>query len=184
MKNLISVCFVFALFFISCNDTENTVVNETRFFDFNAYFYDQVDLLEKANTPITKTIVHNGKTETIKEPNVNWENELKPFLEIDITLPAHILSYNIDSLVDGRSTMLHYTAKDSTPLLREIKIMLNDGKPDTIYIRKVISNSYVSSVQTMSYFGNGNYELKVNNDPQIGKNISFELSGVAGNTNN
>ena len=184
MKYLICLSFAFAFFslLISCGGPEKKAVNNSRFFNLNSYFKDQVAILEKANTPLTKTIVHNGKTETINEKNVNWKNELKPFLEIDITLPAHILSYSIDSLVEGNSTTLHYSAKDSTPLLRDIVIKLNNGQPDTIYIRKVISNSYVSSMETMSYFGNGNYELKVKNDPPIGKNIAFELKGVAGNT--
>ncbi len=182
MKYLIRLVFTFTLFsfMVSCGGPEKNAEGDSRFFNLNGYFTDQVALLEKANIPITKTIVHNGKTETITEQNVDWHNELKPFLEIDITLPAHILSYSIDSLVEGNFTTLHYTAKDSTPLLRNIVIKLNNGHPDSIYIRKVISNSYVSSMETMSYFGNGNYELKVHNDPQIGKNIAFELKGVAG----
>ena len=186
MKYLARLILIFGLFplVISCGNHEKTTLNKPRFFNLNAYFNDQIAQLEKTNTSITKTIAHNGKTEAVTEKNVDWKNELKPFLEIDITLPAHILSYNIDSLVHGSSTKIHYTAKDSTPLIREIKIILNNGNPDSIYIRKVISNSYVSSVQTMSYFGNGNYEIKVNNDPQIGKNISFELRGVAGNIDN
>lgn len=184
MKYLIRLSFSITLFslLISCGGPEKNPVNDSRFFNLNGYFNEQVAELEKLNTPITKTIMHNGKTETITEQNVDWNTELKPFLEIDITLPAHILSYSIDSLVEGNSTTLYYTAKDSTPLLRNIVIKLNNGNPDSIYIRKVISNSYVSSMETMSYFGNGNYELKVHNDPQIGKNIAFELKGVAGNS--
>ncbi len=184
MKYLIRLSFTFILLslLISCGGSEKNAISDSRFFNLNGYFNEQVAELEKSNTPITKIIMHNGKTESINEINVDWNTELKPFLEIDITLPAHILSYSIDSLVEGNSTTLHYSAKDSTPLLRDIVIKLKSGQPDTIYIRKVISNSYVSSVETMSYYGNGNYELKVKNDPQIGKNIAFELKGVAGSS--
>lgn len=164
----------------SCSPHEKKVKDNSRFFDLKTYFADQIALLEKENVPVSKTIVNNGKMETVHIQNVIWENELRAFMEIDITLPAHILSYSIDSMVSGNLTTYQYHARDSTPLIRDIIIKTNNGIPDTIYIRKVISNSYTYSEEIMRYFGNGNYELQVINEPQIGKKIAFELKGVAG----
>ncbi|HMT29218.1 MAG TPA: hypothetical protein PKD91_08065 [Bacteroidia bacterium] len=181
MKNkLVLSAIITAIFAISCQSNRKEIPEGSKLFNLTDYFSGQIKALEKSKTPLTKTILNKGKTETVRIENVDWKTELKPFTEIDLNKPAVYLSYKADSVVNGTKTIIHYAAKDSTPLLRDMMIHMDHHIPDSIIIRKVISNSYVSSDEILKYTGQGNFEIHVNNVPGIGKDIQFVLKAVSG----
>jgi hypothetical protein len=168
------------LFCYSCKSDQKEIAVSSPLFDLSAYFSEQISLLEKSNSKLTKKLTKQGKTETALINDVDWKQELKPFTETDFNKPAVLISYKTNKVVNGNKSVIQYAAKDSISLIRELTIHLKNNIPDTIYIRKVISNSYVNSTEIMYYYGNGNYELQVNNIPRIGKEITFVLKGIAG----
>lgn len=178
MKNyfLLLACSVLLLL-ASCQSKPADSGKTHSFFDLTGYFNDQLKQLENSNFTLQKTITKDGQTETVIVDSVNWKNELHSFIESNLDKPAYHISYNTDSVINGNSKTLFYSARDSTLLIKTIKIHLNQNVVDTIYINKVISNGYVKSGEDLYYYGNGNFEIRVSNTPRIGKNISFVLTG-------
>jgi hypothetical protein len=181
---LLFVLFLFATFINSCTSdpTGNGMVHT--FYNLKGYFKEEVERLEKENKELNKTILKDGNEESIRVKDVDWNTELLSFATADINKPALYSAYQTDSTISGNQLTVHYSARDSTPLIREITIKFKNNRPDTITITRVMSNSYVYSTEIMNYYGDGNFEINVDNKPVAGKKISFMLKGVAVDSHN
>ncbi|MBL0340655.1 MAG: hypothetical protein IPP71_06885 [Bacteroidetes bacterium] len=181
MKRFTStITFLLVLLVASCK-TDPSGTNKARpFFNFQAYFLNEVALLKKNNVVLTKTVINENSSETLVINEVDWLTELQSFIAVDINKPALLSAYRTDSLQNGTRTLIQYKAKDTSPQIRNIVIKQNLNIPDTIIITRIMSNTYVSSTEIMYYYGNGNFEINVENNPVAGKKIAFVLKGVAG----
>ena len=90
---------------------------------------------------------------------VDWENELKPFMEDDINKPGWTNSYTVDSSKSDTNTSLNYTAKDSSLPIKKINIISNSDK--------IIQVNILSGKQSNLY----NLSTELNYDPLKGYTI-------------
>src|ERR1700744_3226080 len=100
------------------------------YFDIKGYFIADTIRLKKLDKPVTKTVTHNGVTETKKVKVDNWGQELDMFMGADINRPAWKNSYTI---LNGDKIIL-YKAKDEDLKVREISIKKENGKVKWILI--------------------------------------------------
>lgn len=173
---------LFAVILNSCNyDPSGSGMVHT-FYDLKGYFNEEVVRLEKENKQLSKTILKDGKAESVRVNDVDWKTELLSFATADINKPALYSAYRTDSTFAGNQLTVHYSARDSAPLIRDIIIKFKNNRPDTITVTRVMSNAYVYSTEIMNYYGDGNFEITVDNKPVAGKKIAFVLKGVAENS--
>ena len=173
-----------SIFLISCNTNPTVTVEIQPYFNLKGFFENESIRLQNENKILTKTIFKDNKEETMVVNTIDWKTELQSFIDIDINKPALLSAYKTDSVVRGARTEIHYAAKDSTPQIRDIVLKLTNHIPDTIIVTRIMSNSYVSSTEELHYFGNGNYEIVVDNTPVAGKKIAFRLIGRTQNKDN
>ena len=97
---------------------------ELPFFDLKTYFNNQVDQLNKDQVPVKKTITFEGKTETKELKALNFEDELKLFIDSDINKTSWTDKYQTDSILtnSGKLQQVNYTAKDETLRTRAIRL--------------------------------------------------------------
>lgn len=85
-----SFVVIILLFVISAcqNDTPQYNQPKESFFDLKNYFKSEIERLKKEVKTVKKTVTVNGKTEEKTLENINFEEELTPFIASDINRPA------------------------------------------------------------------------------------------------
>ena len=141
------------------------------------YFNTEIKTLEQSDLTLVKTIVHQGKTETITIENPDWAKELVPFTETISNQPAQIQSFQRDSSIIGDSKTLVLKARDSSAAINSLTVYTTADIHDSIVIIKKVANLYYVSSDTLTYYGKGNYLIKAENLPGLGKKIGFILEG-------
>jgi hypothetical protein len=155
-KGLIFLFAIVSTLFPSCkpdNAGEGTAPNH---FDLAGYFNADTARLTKRNLFITKTVTHNGVTETKKVHIKNWGLELNLFIQSDINKPAWQNSYNVDS----SAVSIIYRAKDPDLKTQLIVINKSTGKIKWIMIYNRTRNHLYQSTENLSYFPDSLYIIK------------------------
>lgn len=158
----------------SCTGPSVNTDGAPRVFPLSAFFADQADSLGNANVRLRKTIVTNGREETILEQNPDWKTELQPFISSGIEKPALAAGY--DSSRSG--DWLVYQAKDLHPAVQRMGIRYAGNAADSVYIFRRVSNFYYTALDTLQYHTSGTYRISTMNKPVIGKELRFILEGT------
>lgn len=78
-----------SFFLFACkNETPQYNGQKTAFFDLKGYFKTEIERLKKEVKKVQKTVTLNGKSEQKILENLNFEEELAPFIASDINRPA------------------------------------------------------------------------------------------------
>jgi hypothetical protein len=92
LKNItFNSLIIIALSFIavSCQNTPPQYNGQkTAFFDLKGYFKTEIERLKTDVKKVKKTVTLNGKSEEKILENLNFEEELTPFIASDINRPA------------------------------------------------------------------------------------------------
>ena len=76
-------------FLFACkNETPQYNGQKTAFFDLKTYFKTEIERLKHDVKKVKKTVTVNGKSEEKTLENLNFEEELAPFIASDINRPA------------------------------------------------------------------------------------------------
>lgn len=128
-----------------------------KYFDLKAYFKADAARLNKLNKPVSKTVTHNGVTETKEIKIDNWARELSLFSESDINKPAWRDSYQIQQT----DHILIYMATDSTLKTREIIIKKKkDGQVQYIAIYNYTKNKLYYTKEKLTYIPDSIYKIE------------------------
>lgn len=149
------------------------------FFDIPAYFNGEAAILNAMHAGISKTLIKDSTTEIIKNQKVQWIDELAAFTQTDLNKPALIHSFITDTVQYENHLLITYQAKEASSNLKLVKLFMTSGVPDSIIIYNQLSNLYYESKETLSYHPKGNFNIAATNNPAIGKNIYFNLTGTA-----
>ncbi|MFD0749791.1 hypothetical protein ACFQZS_06535 [Mucilaginibacter calamicampi] len=127
------------------------------YFDIKGYFENSAAHLKKERKTITKTVVHNGKSESKQVEIGNWEAELALFTESDINKPAWNGSYT----KQDSAAVITYTAKDADLRTRRILIdKAKDGSIKQITINNQVNNALYNTRETLNYFPDSVYTIE------------------------
>jgi len=144
------------------------------YFDIKGYFEKNIAQLKKQHNTITKTVVHNGRSESKSVEISNWDTELALFSESDINKPAWTGNYAIQ---DSAGTIV-YTAKD--PELRTRRIVISKKEKSgikQISIYNEVNNALYNTRETLNYFPDSAYTIeKYQKVKLLGAN-SYKITG-------
>jgi len=142
--------------YTSCKPENLQEGAQKEYFDLKAYFKKNIALLKKQNKPITKTVIHNGATETKQVKISNWETELGMFAESDINKPAWKGSY---AKQDSAGATV-YKALDEGLKTRKIVIDKNAGGDiKRIYIYNEVNNALYKATEELSFYPDSIYSI-------------------------
>ncbi len=156
-----SFAIVFIILFIatllpSCKPGNLQTDTSSKYFDIKGYFEADTARLTKSNPLITKTVTHNGVTETKKLHIDNWGAELSLFIQSDINKPAWRESYNVDSSATG----LIYRAKTLDLKTQLIVINKQGDKIKWVMLYNSSKNYLYETNEKLSYFPDSLYIIQ------------------------
>lgn len=170
----LTIAFILLLCIAACKRDSSSSAGSVQFFDIKGYFKADSVRLTKLNPAVTKTVVHNGTTETKKVRIPNWGTELSLFTESDINKPAWKASYDIQNSND----LLIYRAKD--PLLKTQRIIIKKEGDQVkwILIFNHTKNALYETAEKLSYFPDSLYLIQKSQQVRLlGKN-TYRISGA------
>lgn len=155
-------------------------VKETKgslvYFDIKGFFGADAARLNQKHTAVTKTVMHNGDTQTKRINNINWVNEFELFTNSDINKPAWSDSYT----VQNANGLLVYKAKTPDLKTRSIIIKKDGQKVKWIIIFNHNTNMLYDNVEKLSYFPDSVYQISKSQKVRfLGKN-RYGIKGVFG----
>lgn len=152
---LVFTCFATLLTQYSCKKDSHTNKDTNRYFDLKGYFSADSMQLAKTNPLVTKTVTHNGASQTKKIHISNWGNELSLFTASDINKPAWSSNYTVQSTDD----FLIYQAKDPALRTQHIVIKRNGNKVKWIFIYNHTKNVLYETIENLAYFPDSLYRI-------------------------
>lgn len=155
-------------------------IKETSYFDLKGYFQADAARLQRLNPSVSKTVTHNGVSESKRVKIDSWARELDMFISSDINVPALKNSYAITN--EGDFTI--YRAKYPELKVHEILIKKDKGKVKWILIfnttKNLLFNKYFFSqtIEKLSYFPDSLYLIQKSQSVRfMGKNY-YKIQGV------
>lgn len=136
-----------------------------------------------ANTPITKTVIVNGSSETQEIAKVDWDLELAPFAQSNIDRPGIWDSYSVDTTKGcGNRYTLAYTALDSNNFTKSINLLWSDvALPlDSLFALSIDNgfNSFIANTGQRLVWWTGGYEIMSVQDAILSDGRTLSIEGI------
>ena len=145
-----------------------------KYFDLKEFFRADSARLTRRGKPVTKTVTHNGESETKQLKITNWGRELSLFFNSDINKPAWKNSYTIINTADS----LVYKAKFPELKTRELVIKKINGKVSAIYIKNSIHNLLYSTTEELNYIPGAYYLIQKTQQVKVMGANNYTVKGV------
>lgn len=161
MKYFSILTFLFAIL-TGCR--KDTLLQEKRqdFADLTGYLNTEQKELRSNKVSYEKTIVFNGKREKKVPEHFEWGKELKPFYECDLNQTSMISDYRCDTLKQGDSTTVTYSAISKKEKVRHLHIVLHNHSIHSINIRTSIRNPWFTLERELYYEKGNGYSIAEN----------------------
>ena len=160
-----------------CGKPSEPSVKTSPFHALEVYFDNEIKTLEHSKRLLKKNIQTNKKTEEVIIAHPDWKKELATFTSSISGKRITESSFLRDSMNFGKNYKIQYTAIDEKMEIKSLIVYYSDSTPDSIVIMTAVDNMYYRAIDTLVYHGNGNYRISASNEPSLGKNIRFILTG-------
>ena len=159
---------------VSCRPEIKEAKGSFAYFDIKGFFTADAVRLNREHITVTKTVMHNGETQTKKVNNINWLNEFSLFINSDINKPAWSSSYTIQNT----NGLLVYKAKTPDLKTRLVVIKKDGDKIRSIVIDNHTTNMLYENTEQLTYFPDSVYHIsKWQKVRFLGKN-TYDIKGV------
>lgn len=158
----------------SCKPDKAASRDDHQFFSLKKFISADSARMTKANPLVTKTVVHNGQSQTKKLHIGNWGSELGLFSESDINRPAWKSEYT----VEHSDSLTLYTA--TNPDLRTRRIILKQVNGKVIYLNiyNHEKNALSETKEALTYFPDSAYVItKWQHVKLLGTN-TYKITGM------
>lgn len=139
---------VFSFLLVNCSKKSGSA---ERPFGFYFDFKEEVARLENENPAVKKTVIKNGKSETITD-TFPWKNELALFISSDINKPQFKDSYDTEIIENDSGKTVKYTAREKNLAVRITTLTYTGNEVSGIYILKEVNNFITKSTYELNYF--------------------------------
>ncbi|AMR33876.1 hypothetical protein A0256_21745 [Mucilaginibacter sp. PAMC 26640] len=171
--------FTGALALLCCGYACKPEIKETgasvKYFDLKEYFRSDSARLAVLNPEITKTVSHNGDSETKKMHIPNWGREFGLFKSSDINKPAWKDSYTVQLTGDS---LISYKAKFPELKTREIVIRKSKGKVISVAITNDVHNLLYQTIEKLTYVPNSYYLIEKKQHVKVMGENDYLIKGV------
>lgn len=159
---------------VSCRPEVKETRDKLAYFDIKGFFTADALRLNQKHVAVTKTVRHNGDSQTKKINDINWLNEFELFISSDINKPAWSGSYAIQNA----KGLLVYKAKTPDLKTRMIVIKKDGDKIKWIVIYNHNTNMLYENVEKLTYFPDSVYQISKSQQVRfLGKNL-YGIKGV------
>lgn len=145
-----------------------------KYFDLKEYFKGDSARLARINPTITKTVSHNGESESKKLKIANWGREFGLFTSSDINKPAWKDSYTVKETADS----IVYTAKFTELKTREISIHKSAGKVTLVHVVNNLHNLLYTTIEKLTYVPGSYYLIEKNQQVKVMGANNYLIKGV------
>jgi uncharacterized ubiquitin-like protein YukD len=136
-----------ALFFLSsCGENSNSS-NMAHYYDVKSFTESLINDLSLSKPDVNKKWVYNAESEEKKTDNIDWNKELKLFIDADINKSSYLTSY--DSLKTENKVIYTLRASENLPI-KEISITFDSLKQPSSISSLKESNNYFFKTRTSS----------------------------------
>lgn len=156
---------VLSTLLFSCSESKVEAKNK-RYFDLPSYFKKEAQSLNIKKSGILKTLIKDGKKETIQSDSVDWNAELQTFIAIDLNKSAWIGKFEMDSAITNDSTkwVVYKSLEENIPI-KMVHFEYLNNQINYIIIENQTNNIAFSKYAKMIYhFGHAIHienELKI-----------------------
>ncbi len=171
--------FILCVFCCSCSSENSQDIHTpaVTFFDIPNYFKSEAERLSDEGRFLEKIVDSNGESESKIIKTVDWHNELRSFIDIDLNKPALQQAYTIDTVSEGQKSTLIYSAIDSLLEFKNITITFADNKLIRFTAVHSKKNFYYTSYETMTYEPIKGYVIQIENKIRTGEPILLRIEG-------
>lgn len=133
---------LFFLLFSACQGTSET--SRTRhYFDTRTWMESLLTGLESGKPEVEKTWVYDGQRQTRAVKDIDWDKELRLFLDADLNKSSFVTSY--DSLKEAYRTVYRLKPGEKLPI-KELHILLDStGRPSEMYCVRHSENTFFTT---------------------------------------
>ncbi|MES2781039.1 MAG: hypothetical protein V4651_14195 [Bacteroidota bacterium] len=166
------VCVLF-----SC---ETSKQNTIQYIDTKALFKDVIERLSAEHKTLQKTLIFGDSSVTQNLSMVNWESELKPFIEIDLLKNAYKGRYKADTLQSENSIKVTYTPLDAKTDLNELVITLSKPGNSLQFLNAsfVTNNTLYEATKELNYYADSLFTISGTQQVQLGNNVTYKITGI------
>lgn len=163
-----------AILCASCRPGVKEARGTLAYFDIKGFFTANALRLNQKHITVTKTVIHNGDTQTKKIAITNWVNEFGLFINSDINKPAWSDSYSIQNA----NGLVVYKAKTPDLKTRSVVIKKDGNTVKWIIIYNHSTNMLYENVEKLTYFPDSVYQISKSQQVRfLGKNL-YSIKGI------
>jgi hypothetical protein len=173
----VSLFLIVCLIAVSCGNNNTPVATSN--FDTKHYFLSEVERLTLLQTSINKKVRYNDTEELItSSPPIDWNKELKPFIDIDLGRPTLSSSFLVDSTQNGELLIINYQAIDNKLDLQHVTIEKVSNQIKKISCLLIKTNSLFKSSTQLVYQPLVGYQISGNQDVTQVSNNSYTIEAT------
>ena len=179
MKYFQFLFLILAVNFVACSSADNTTTTqdttELPFFNLRAYFKEEATRLNQKKNTVDKIVSINEDAEKRQLNDLDYDAELKAFIDSDINKIAWYEKYQIDSTTNAENTQLTYTAQDPSLKTQSVKISFLKNEVDEIIIENQTESFIAASKQVLIYNPIQGYSINTDQSSKIGEDKAIEI---------
>ncbi len=166
--------YLLFFFFVSCSDKMKKEVHP---FEFYFDFTEEILRLEKENPVVKKSVMQDGKSETISD-TINWKNELALFVEADINKMQFKDAYEILTEENSNQKKIKYIAKEKGIPVKLLELTYLGNEIIGVFIHKEVDNLIIKSKYDLHYFPMKGYRISTMQSIPLLYNEKFFIEGI------
>ncbi len=171
------VIIIAAYLLLGCGRAKERTEAPLTFFDLKGYFQQEIKRLETSNYSFAKTVRVNDSTEHQQSQTLNFEQELRPFIQCDINRRDWLDKYQVDSVIEnGHLTALRYTAQDERLRTRVLDIQFQQNLVHSVQIKTGGQSTVAGSAQQLQYQPQQGYSIQSLQQTLLGKDKKLEIN--------
>jgi hypothetical protein len=165
--------YALLIFCSACTFKEQDNLSSKSYFDLSGYFKGEAARLTKANWPIDKTVMVNGKMEEKKLTITNWEKEFDSFISSDINKASWKGAFK---MAKNDNTTTYTSNSDKIPV-KKVEVAYQNEKIKAIKIFVTNTNNLYTSKDTLSYYPDSLYQIKKTQSIKLMDEKKYQITG-------
>lgn len=171
---------VLVLFVSACSSDTSTEQNTSEYTDIASFVKQEVDFLKNRGVVLVKRSSWQGETQTDTLKQVNWEEEMYPFLELDIKPTVWVTDFTLsDSSRNNGEIIREFKARNDLQELRSFSIitLAETGEIRRIDAEVKVANKLTTSIQKISYTKGIGYTIAGKRDTKALGSEDYQIVG-------
>jgi len=132
----------------SCTPVEldSNTSNDKMYFDLKGLLSEHIEILEKQQVKVEKTVSNQGEEEVIEQLIQDWEKELNAFSKADLNKTVLMGSYSVEESEQEKFQVTHYIANESNLKVKKMEVWKMSNQVIKVLVEQDQSN-FLFSIQ-------------------------------------